>query len=314
MLEINTIADFQALPLEIQTEIQKSVRAKDRLELFLTGLNKRTGQETKPTHQARWEDCSCCRPFWERAGEKGRIYREQSRDDRDIHPSQINKCLKALFYACAGYTDSFEEYVEPRIRMLFDLGSAWHDTMQRYGRMGAWGDPTFYHKETPIDPDARTPEGQPVLPIADRYWIRGSADAVLTRYYLPQVPRVGDVYIRLVHEYKTMNAGQYTKLTRPKPEHKYQATMYSAVFDVPLVVYLYTNKDNSQMADFPVPFDYTIWTEITRKIDAVQYYVNENILPPWEQTAAILNPAECMECGYRRICSPPLTQIGRKVA
>jgi hypothetical protein len=50
MLELNTIADFQRLPFELQANVQKALRTKDRLEDFLRGLNKKPGDPTKPTH------------------------------------------------------------------------------------------------------------------------------------------------------------------------------------------------------------------------------------------------------------------------
>jgi CRISPR/Cas system-associated exonuclease Cas4 (RecB family) len=307
MFEINTIQDFLALPFDIQQEVQKSIRAKDRLEDFLRTLNKKAGQSVKPTHEAHWEECPKCRP----SGYPGYVFVEQSRDDSDIHPSAISKCLKHVYYACSGRVDQLEEFIEPRLRMLFDLGHSWHHTVQGYGRLGAWGDPAHYQKEVPIDPDAMTHDGTPALPIAHRYWIRGSADALISRYEIKNVPRIGDVAIRLIHEYKTMNSGQFSKLIRPKPEHKFQATIYSAVFNVPIVVYFYTNKDDSKMADFPVPFDTDIWRDITQKIERVQYYVENEIIPPWEETSAVHNKSECEECGFRKLCQPPLAQLRR---
>lgn len=319
MLEINTINDFLGLPTELQLEIQKAIRAKERLEDFLRTQNKTVGQSAKPMHQARWEECKHCVPGkpgtckhcapW---NHPGWIWKDQERDDNDIHPSQINKCIKTLWFSCNGFVDQLEEHIDPRTRMIFDLGHSWHHTVQAYGRWGAWSEPQHYRDEVRIDPNALNPDGTPVLPTAHRYWIRGSADAVIDRYIIKNVPRVGDVAIRLVHEYKTINSGQYEKLTRPKPEHKWQATIYAAVFDIPIVVYLYTNKDNCQLADFPVPFDYSIWQEVTKKIDQVQYYTNAGQMPPWEETSAVKDKKECENCGYRKVCAPPqLTQIRR---
>jgi CRISPR/Cas system-associated exonuclease Cas4 (RecB family) len=301
MLEINTINEFLSLPTNVRDEIQKAIRTKDRLENFLLSMNKRSGQQIKPSEQGGWEQCPKCLP----TGYPGWVYKEAGRDDSDIHPSQINKCLKFLYYSCAGYTSHMEEIIDSRLRMIFDLGHAWHNVVQRYGQMGAWGDPKHYRKEVAIDPDAVTHDGHPILPIAHQFWLRGHVDGILDRYEIPNVPGVGDVAIRIVHEYKTINDGQYKKLTRPKPEHKYQATIYSAVFDIPLVVYLYVNKDNCYLADFPVPFDHTIWNEIVAKCYRVQYYVESNMPPPWEETSAVLNPAECENCAFRKLCSPP---------
>lgn len=311
MLTINTINEFFQLPTNLQYEIQKALKTKDRLEDYLRSLNKKKGDTVAPSHAAHWVECSRCKPHWKKAGQPGWVWIEQSRDDSDIHPSQINKCLKLIWYSCNGYTDQMEEFIEPKLRLIFDLGHAWHDIVQGYGRRGAWCDPKDYHKEVEIDPDAVAHDGTPILPIANQYWIRGHVDAVIDNYVCLNVPGLGDVSIRVVHEYKTINSGQYSKLTRPKPEHKYQATIYAAVFNVPIVVYLYTNKDNCQMADFPLPFDHSIWSEIVQKVERVQHYTNIGQEPPWEETSAVKNPQECIECPYRALCKPPMVQLNK---
>lgn len=307
MFEINTINEFLSLPVTVREEIQKAIRGKDRLDQYLKAQNKRVGK-VKEVVEPHWEPCRLCtktgQPGWE-------WIEEHLRDDSDIHPSQIEKCVKFLYYSCTGQTGHMEEFIEPRIQQLFDLGSAWHIVMQRYGKKGAWGNGNFYHPEASIDPDALTFDGLPVHPIAAQYWIKGHVDAVIDRYEIDNVPGVGPLSIRLVHEYKTINSNGYSKLTRPMPKHKMQATIYSAVLDIPIVVYFYTNKDDNKMADFPVPFDVTIWNEVVTKIIQVQSYVNTDQMPPWEVTAAVKNPAECMECAFRKLCQPPLKQLGR---
>ena len=302
MLKLHSIQAFQEMPANLQGEVQKALKTKARLDNYLLSLNKKDGGAVNPSQKAHWEPCKKCSTW----GHPGWAWYEERRDSSDIHPSQINKCLKTLWYPCNGYADKLEEFIDPRLRLIFDIGHAWHDTVQRYGRHGAWCDPAHYHPESKIDPNTVDKDGNPLLHVAHKYWIRGSADALIDQYLCPNVPGLGDVSVKLVHEYKTINSNGYSKLTRPKPEHKFQATIYSACFDAPIVVYLYTNKDNCQTADFPVPFDYTIWKEITSKIEKVQYYTNANQEPPWEETSAIHNQQECMECGYRKICAPPM--------
>lgn len=302
MIEINTIQQFLSLSLVQQQEIQKALKTKERLEHFLISMNRRS--RAPKAEKGQWVQCGKCVS----TGQPGWVWWEE-RDDSDVHPSQIHKCLKFLWYSCNGQAHQMEEYIEPRLRMIFDIGSAWHAVIQGYGRKGAWCEPQFYRDEAVIDPDTVTHDGTPVLPLAHHFWIRGHVDAVIERYFVPNVPGLGDVMIRIVHEYKTINANGFSKLTRPKPEHKQQATIYSAVFDVPIVVYVYTNKDDCKLIDFPVPFDPVLWNEIVQRIQKVQYYVNTEQPPPWEETSASSNPRECMECGFRKICEPPLAQI-----
>lgn len=307
MLELNTIAQFMALPTQLRDEVQKSIRAKDRLDNFLRSQNKRIGQERKAV-EPHWEECKRCKPY----GHPGFVWvEEHERDDSDIHPSQIDKCLKFLWMSCMGYASQLEEFIDPRLQQIFDIGSAWHLVMQTYGKRGAWGDSNSYHPEAAIDPDALAHDGTPLHQVAAQYWIKGHVDALVDRYEIDNVPGIGPVSLRLVHEYKTINSNGYQKLTRPLPKHKKQATMYSAVFDVPIVVYFYTNKDDNKMADFPVPFDHTIWNDAVQKISKVQSYVHNDIVPPWEDTSAVQNPSECEECGFRKLCQPPLKQLGR---
>lgn len=308
MLEISTIQDFEQLPLNLQGEVQKAIRTKDRLYMYLRDLNKRPGQE-KPEQEPHWDPCKCVQ-----FGAPGWFWvTPHKRDDSDIHPSQINKCLKFLWHSCNGDVGQMEEFIEPKLRMIFDIGHAWHDTIQRYGKRGAFSAPEFYRCEVPFDPDQETSPGIPTFPVAKEFWLRGSADAIIDRYELRAVPGLGDVNIRVLHEYKTINSSGFTKLTRPKPEHKWQATIYSAVFNVPIVVYLYTNKDNCDITDYPVAFDHSIWSEVMKKARRVQELINVGQAPAWEETSAILKPSECMSCGFRRVCNPPVAQIaGRK--
>lgn len=303
---IRTIQEFLALPQGHQTEILQALRTKERLDRYLLNLN---NKEKVAPHWVPCKGCeggSCKRCSAEHRGWVW--YEEESRDSSDIHPSQIDKCLKYLVLCCSGYADQHEERVDPRLRRIFDLGHAWHRTIQTYGLKGAFGDAQYYHPEADIDPDATTFDGHPVLPVAAAYWIRGSADALID-YYQIYTPSLGEVYIKVIHEYKTINSGGYERLLRPKPEHKKQATIYSAVFDAPIVVYLYLNKDNCNIADFPVPFDYTIWNDIVAKVYRVQHYVTTEQAVPWEETSAVLAAGECSSCGLRGVCQPPLKRI-----
>lgn len=296
MLEILTIGDYLALPVPQREEILKAMRVRDRLDKWLDSLN-----GPRPTMlQSEWKPCKGCGP---ESPHPGWVLHEP-RNDSDIHPSQVHKCIKKLWFDCAGFAPKAEEHIDPRLRRIFDIGHAWHHTIQGYGRAGAWGAKEHYHDEVPIDPNLVDDSGKPVLPVANHLWIRGSVDAIIDRYVLPDVPTMGDVVVRIVHEYKTINSGQFSNLKRPKPEHKWQAMIYSGVFDVPLVVFLYLNKDTCHQVDYPLPFDHILWKQIEEKLLAVKYYIEIDQLPPWDLTSAVKNPTECKECGYFKICQP----------
>ena len=317
MLTVHTISDWFRLPGSTQTAILKNLRTKTRLEDWLRSLNdKKKRMFTKPFYMK----CKEC-------GGKGKFWVEP-RDSSDIHPSQITKCSQKLWFDCSAvemdwptefdengnptktermlvpYYKIAEEYIEPKLRMIFDLGHGVHDMFQKYGMRGAWGDKRAYFPEFPIDPDKKNQQGDTLLPNAEAFWIKGSVDALLHPYII-HVPGIGDVSLRVIHEYKSINDNGYSRLNSPKADHKWQATIYSKVLNVPIVVYIYLNKNNSFMADFPVPFDPGLWNAIEDKIDAVQRNVEAGTRFPWEETSAVLNPRDCTECGYHKICNPP---------
>lgn len=304
MLTINTIADFYNLSEYHRTAILKALDTKTRL---IDWLDKKARQPTRWHKHKFTGKCREC--------DGTGSYTHTPRDSRDIHPSQITKCVKKIWFDCSVSSDLdndgdnipfyvySEEYINPYLQMTFDQGHGIHNQYQGYGLRGAWGD--NYNIETVIDPDTRS------LPLAEAYWIRGSVDALLSPYII-DVPGIGRVAIRVIHEYKSMNDNSYTSAKSPKPDHKWQASIYARVFDVPIVVYLYINKDSNKLADFPVPFDFQLWEVIEKKIDKVQYYVNGKASPPWEETAAVHNPKECESCPYLRICNPPQDGIKRR--
>lgn len=306
-LTVHSIADYYNLSEAQRQSLQYAIKSKERLLAWIRQRNMRP--PVRPASLEPWVRCPRCiqhvgiceckaeeHEGWVRNEE------EEVRDNSGIHPSGVTDCLKTLYYACSGRAEEHHEFIDPELQMIFDMGHGWHRIMQKvYGRKGAWCHPDSYHDEVQIDPTSAD------LPLAQQYWIRGHADALIDDYQIPDVPGLGAVSVRLVHEYKTINDAGYKKLTKPKPEHAWQATIYSAVLDAPFVVYLYTDKNNSQTVEYTIPFNQRLWDgEITKKILAVQSYVNAKVDPPWEMTSAKLSPRDCFECGYRPICRPPV--------
>lgn len=312
MLEINTINDFYTkLSAPQQSAVLLSLKTKERLDGYLEGLNDK--KRRKGPSVPIWIDCHGCKGS-EQPGKNKLL----PRDNRDIHPSSIHRCLKKLWFDCSTFIDpssgeekpwaeTGEEYIPARLRRIFDFGHAWHDTIQKYGCRGAFGKKKDYLPEVRIDPD------NGMCARAEVLWIKGAVDAVLTSYII-EVAGIGKVSIRVIHEYKTINSRGYGMLNKPKTDHKWQATIYSYVLDVPIVVYLYLNKDNQQIADFPIPFSHQLWETIEEKIEKAQHYVEAGYPPPWEETAAVLQPTECKECPYLKSCQPPQDRVKKTTA
>jgi hypothetical protein len=333
MLEINTIADFDALSGPHRSAILKELKTKIRLEDWHRAQNKKRARRSRLKQVITIpRDPIVIRP----------------RDGTDIHPSSVTRCLKRIWMDCTSiemdieeiaydergdprtdplngnpiteikrrmvpYSDLVEENIDPRLQMIFDTGSAWHKVMQGYGHKGAWGPRKNYSDEVEIDPDAKDENGEIINPLAEKFWVKGACDGVVAPYFVT-VPGLGKVAIRVIHEYKTINSNGYKNLSKPKSDHMWQATVYAKMLDIPVAIYLYTNKDNQQTADFPVAFDHHLWAKIEEKIVRVQWYVENNQCPPWEETAAVLNARECTECGHFKLCSPPQQSVKKLTA
>lgn len=294
MIEVNTIQDFMALQPEHKDYILRNINFKERLDTYLNSLN------NKRSTEAHVKKCKRCNAT-------GWIMVEP-RIKHDIHASQIHKCVKKLWYDCSGYTEEAEQNVNPQGRMIFDQGHAIHEMLQRYGESGAYCEKNFYQAEVPIVPDEEEAKskGFHFLPIAKEYKIRSFVDAINWQYVIPNVPDLGDVSIRVIHEYKTIGRTGFTSLQRPKPEHIMQGMVYCACFCVPVITYVYFDKDRCQVADFSVPFDPYVWNTVSNKIKTVLGYVETKEMPPWEITAAVQNPTECLDCEYYNFCQPPI--------
>ena len=103
--------------------------------------------------------------------------------------------------------------------------------------------------------------------------------------------------VGLVHEYKTINTNGFEKLTRPKPEHQMQALIYAAALNRPVVVYLYFNKNDSNIVDFPIAFDNAKWANIEARIRLLKKHFEEKNPPP--PSAGF----HCQHCAYVFNCS-----------
>lgn len=285
-VQLHTIEQWFTLDQPVRVEILKALKIKDRLFSFLYGLNNRHSDEH--VQQAEWRRCSACYD----SPHPGYYLAEPRYDG--IHPSSIaSECLYKIYLDMTGAPS--QERVEAALRITFDIGKAVHSMFQDYGRRGAWG--PRYAKEVPINGEYQQ--------IAEALMIEGHADAdnILTVDNIPGAPifEVG-----VVHEYKTMRSNIFGKLTRPKPEHKQQAMIYAAALNRPVVVYLYLNKDDSNVLDFPVEFDPGVWSVMEGKARYLKEMYDKKTAPPAS------TGYQCKDCKYQKSCADYLATIRKK--
>lgn len=275
IVKLHTIDQWMALDRGVQSVILQNIKLRDRLYRYLYSLNEKKNSITEPT----WVRCSKCAD----SSHPGYILKEPRYDG--IHPSQMGQpCLKKTYFDMIGMEG--QEKVEPRLRLIFDLGHAIHHMFQTYGLNGAWG-PSYKH-EVEISGEYQE--------VARRLMLEGHADAdnILTIDDIPGAP----IYeVGLVHEYKSINDAGFQKLTRPKPEHQQQAVIYSRALDRPIVVYLYLNKNDQNISDFPVAFNPDLWAQIEGKAVLLNQHYDSEVEPKGEVGF------HCRDCKYSESCS-----------
>jgi CRISPR/Cas system-associated exonuclease Cas4 (RecB family) len=274
-LQLHTIDQWMRTDEATRTFILKNIKLKDRLYRYLYEANRHGDKSVKDAH---WVKCSRCvdSPY------PGFILKEPRYDG--LHPSEMgHPCLLRIYNSMIG-TEGVER-IEPRTRLIFDLGHAVHHMFQTYGLNGAWGD--IYQPEVEIN-EARQDVAKDLL-------LEGHADAenILT------IDESGYplIEIGLVHEYKSINDANFKKLTTAKPEHKQQATLYSAALNRPVAVYLYLNKNDSNISDFPIQFNPDVWRKLYEKAMVLRQLYNSK-QPPKGDVGF-----HCRDCPYMENCS-----------
>ena len=193
-------------------------------------------------------------------------------------------CSRQMYY---DYTGAPAEGAwEPRMRKLLDTGSAVHAQLQAYLEIiSADSDGAEeFTPEADINPDEN--------PIAQTMDMSGHTDGIY---------RVisGEDTVRFGLEIKTINDAGYKKTSGPHPEHLIQGTVYQKCLDLPLMVFLYYNKNDSSVAEFVHVFDERRWEAIVKKLNMVREHAYREV-PPEQESGW-----HCSNCKYKVVCKPP---------
>ena len=201
-------------------------------------------------------------------------------------------CGRELFYSLIGEkgTGSWE----PKTRRILDTGTAIHAQLQAYlTEVVARSDDTEqFTPEADINPE--------VNEVADRMDISGHTDGI----YIVQE---GEDEVRFGIEIKSINDAGYKKTTGPHPAHIMQGTIYQKCLDLPVMLFIYYNKNDSSIAEYPQIFDQHRWDAIEEKLNFIRECTLKEELPVQETSF------QCNRCKYKGICKPP-TRKGRSEA
>ena len=270
IVQLHTIEQWFSMDESVRTTILRALKVRDRLWAFRLAMEQQKLQPFEP----HWSPCkSCNQTGW----------KMQAPRKAGIHPSSMaSSCLLKIYFEAIGVQKEVTN--EARELLIFDLGTATHDMLQGFGMKGAWGE--YYKPEVSIGD----------TPIAQELGIEGHADAD-NIIIIEEIAGWPIFEVGIVHEYKSINDNGFESLkNKPKPQHKQQATVYSACLNRPVVVYLYMNKNNSNIADFPVVFEPQLWEVMRQKAVTVREAMKTQTPPPADVGY------HCNQCGYVYSC------------
>lgn len=204
-----------------------------------------------------------------------------------IHASEIIKCKRQAVYSLSGTVAA----PKPNARMnaRFEIGSAVHEMVQRHF--------TYMSNTRKTAPKFRFEREVSTIktPLGQRYIIDSRADGVYTLLDVEDKP-----FARVGLEIKTISSSDFAKLKAPEERHLDQATVYMACLDLPLMWFLYINKESGDRTPMVPPwltvFDAARWARIRDRIESALNDWSSGVLPPKE------TGFHCTFCAYANTC------------
>lgn len=244
---------------------------------------------------------------WALAAAKRRIFYDaplewnRPRLKKVFHPSALSgDCDFKLFLDLWG-----AEYVPKQtkaLQMIFDTGTAVHGQldylfMTHAADKGYEFIPEIGFKPTYIEDTIGLKEKWVENETIDELGCSGHADGQMTRVFNINGKKVR---LRIVFEFKTISSGGFRKLTKPHLAYTKQVHAYMTCLDVAVTVILYINKDNSNMAAFPIIYDPKFWLPLEKRLRHVKALADSYQEPDKKSGSG------CRSCGYLEVCGPPL--------
>jgi CRISPR/Cas system-associated exonuclease Cas4 (RecB family) len=192
-------------------------------------------------------------------------------------------CARLLYYRYI--EEEPQENIPTRIRRIFDTGHGVHAQLQGYLNNIA----KKLKSETFVDEAVVNGKNSDV---ADSYEIDSTTDGIWTI----TAPKLS---LRYGLEIKSMKDDLFKRLNGPEKYHVVQSIVYMACLDLPFMVVLYYNKNDSSMAEFVIEFDGDIWKAVTKKINYVRRCAVDEKEPERELGF------HCKTCRYAHVCKPP---------
>ena len=194
-----------------------------------------------------------------------------------FHPSQLLEgCLRCMVYELSGIkpTDVSSAPIKPELQRIFDVGTWYHIYFQQI----LYNLGLLEQAEVPvINPDK---------------FINGKADGVFKESVFGE---------KVVLEIKTMNSFMYSRaIFKPFKKHEFQASLYARELGAKKVLYLYINKDSSEIREFLEPISYDQLAIADKKMENGIVHLKGKTLPSRSCSDKFCDTA--VNCIFRSLC------------
>lgn len=194
-----------------------------------------------------------------------------------FHPSQLlDGCMRQMTYEILGTepTDKKLKVIGAELQRTFDVGTWYHIYMQAILYNIGW----LEQAEVPV--------------VNKKKYINGKADGVFKTEIFGE---------KVVLEIKTMNNWNFTKaIFKPFKKHEFQASLYAREIGATKVLYLYINKDTSEIREFLEPVNTEQLAIADKKMDKVISHVGAKTLPPRSCSDKFCDGA--LACPFTSLC------------
>ena len=234
-----------------------------------------------------------------------KLYGKDYKPKPRIKPSDLGmESLRRIFYSYMRVDP--DQKIEAKLKRIFDTGDAYHDMMKTWvkdmGILIEYKDPET--GEIPIDKWSGKPNSEFPVNIVELEVKNGKIDAILLVD--------GKIWIG---EFKSAKDSKWQPIDEPMDDHAMQANTYVHLFEYCLqrgdyahikelngftevegVIYLYINKDTSELKEYVCEKDSSDLDPIVKKIVKIQEYREKKKLPP-----CACNPKAW--CPYNKKCA-----------
>lgn len=194
-----------------------------------------------------------------------------------FHPSQLlDGCMRQMTYDLmkATPTDVTVRPIGAELQRTFDVGTWYHIYMQ-----------SILYKIGYLE--------QAEVPVINKdKYLNGKADGVFKKEVFGE---------KVVLEIKTMNNWNFSKAVfKPFKKHEFQASLYARELGIKKVLYLYINKDTSEIREFLMPINEEQLAIADEKMETVIAHVRSKTLPIRSCTDKFCDNA--LACPFMSLC------------